>query len=655
MNPNPSQSNKRALVILGVLGILVIVLLVGAGVLLAQVFSGGVELPAVATEPAVTFSTAQPDNSTLKKIQQAKVPTSQWVDIASRLQGKKNVPAAVTSLAPLLKIGDKQAFWILNNTTSQHLQEQASLQYISSHVYFWVQDGLTPSPESIKLMGDTFENKIYPTDRQLFGSEWTPGVDNDVHLYIVFTRGPSNHALAYFSSEDELNPLIDPFSNGHELFVVNASLHSQLDDAVLSYLAHEFQHMIEYNMHRTMEGWMNEGLAVLASFKNDYGTGGYDTSFIPHPDLQLNDFPNNEDAVVPHYGAAFLFLDYYLSRFGDASVTQLVKNPAGGLDDVDATLGQIGAKDAHTGQAVNADDLFADWTAANYLGDAVVGDGRYAYSNFPDAPKVQDTQTISSCPLDRQSGTVHQYGADYIHITCRGSYTLSFQGSTRVTVLPADPHSGSQYFWSNKGDESDMTLTHAFDFAAVSGPVSMTYWNWYDVEKNYDYVYLLASTDGQNWEMVKTSSGTTDNPGNNNLGIGYNGASGSWLKETVDLSKYAGQKVQLRFEYITDAEVFGEGYLLDDVSIPAIGYSTDFEADDGGWEASGFVRIQNMLPQTYRLSLIDLGSPKSVTTLDLTADQTTSVTLGLRNDVVLIVSGTTRYTRQLASYELTIK
>jgi hypothetical protein len=33
-----------------------------------------------------------------------------------------------------------------------------------------------------------------------------------------------------------------------------------------------------------------------------------------------------------------------------------------------------------------------------------------------------------------------------------------------------------------------------------------------------------------------------------------------------------------------------------------VNYSTDFEADDGGWTAVGFVRVNNVLPQTFRLA-----------------------------------------------------
>ncbi len=197
-------------------------------------------------------------------------------------------------------------------------------------------------------------------------------------------------------------------------------------------------------------------------------------------------------------------------------------------------------------------------------------------------------------------------------------------------------------------------MTHTFDFSQVSGPLSMTYWTWYDLEKDYDFAYLEASVDGQTWKLLKTPSCTTKNLSGNNYGCGYNAASQIWLNETVDLSQYAGKKVQLRFEYITDAAVNGEGLLLDDISIPAINYSTDFEKDDGGWQAKGFVRIQDTLPQTFSLSLIEQGKTTVIKTLQAKSDQTLSIPIQLGGDVnddVLVVSGTTRFTRQQANYQ----
>ncbi|MDP3186436.1 MAG: immune inhibitor A, partial [Anaerolineales bacterium] len=181
---------------------------------------------------------------------------------------------------------------------------------------------------------------------------------------------------------------------------------------------------------------------------------------------------------------------------------------------------------------------------------------------------------------------------------------------------------------------------------------------WYDLENDYDYLYLEASRDGQHWQMLVTPSGTAEDPSGNSFGWGYNGVSGGWIQESVDLSQFAGQKVSLRFEYVTDAAVNGEGFLLDDLVIPEIGYQTDFEADDGGWQAAGFVRIQNSLPQTFRLALIlkrDNGT--RVTIIPINPDQTADIPirLGSGEEAILVVNGTTRFTRELAAYQFSIR
>jgi len=165
-----------------------------------------------------------------------------------------------------------------------------------------------------------------------------------------------------------------------------------------------------------------------------------------------------------------------------------------------------------------------------------------------------------------------------------------------------------------------------------------------------------ASTDGENWQMLSTPSGTPEDPTGANYGWGYTGTSGNspqWIQEKVDISQFAGGEVQLRFEYITDGAVNGEGFLLDDVSIPEIGYFSDFENDDGGWLSEGWVRITNVLPQTFRLALIKHGAQTTVEHIPLSADNSANIQLDIGSDVrqvTLVVTGTTPFTRQKAAY-----
>jgi len=602
--------------------------------------------PKEAREPATDAA-----YETLETLKNATVPVNDPRDLAERLLGIQDIPLTFETNFP--RLGDQRMFWVSNVDTNENFQITANLEYVTDHAYFWIEDGVLFDARELQRLGDAFENQIYPTNREFFGSEWSPGVDNDPHLYILLAGNLGFNLAGYFSSADELHPLAHDYSNAHEMFLLNADNIDLGDEFTYGVLAHEFQHMIHWYTDRNEESWLNEGFSELSSLLNDFDPGGFDGIYAMNPDLQLTDWPDDPDATTPHYGAGLLFTTYFLDRFGEDATKAVVAHPDNGMDSIDTVLQGMNIKDGVTAQAVRADDVFGDWVIANFLQDGSVMDGRYDYSNYRSAPQTRKTETLNDCSGNWQNRNVKQYGVDYIEITCEGEYQLEFSGQTTVGVLKPDAHSGDYAFWSNKGDESNMRLTREFDFTNITGPITFTYWTWYDLEDDYDYLYLDASTDGETWQIIPTPSCTAEDPSGNSYGCGYNGSTNGWRKEEVNLSNFAGQKVWLRFDYVTDAAVNGEGLLLDDMSIPAIGYSTDFEGDDGGWLAEGFVRIQNQLPQTFRVSLIRMGTDTVVETLVL--DETQSVTVpvsigGSIDKVVLVVSGTTRFTRQEAGY-----
>ena len=606
--------------------------------------------------PTVVPAVAEDD---LKILDEAQVPVNNLDDLAERLKGIKNIPVTETPPPRPFQIGAVQKFWAMNNEESKAFQVDATLRYISPHLYFWIENGVQYSPADLQKLGDTFENKIYPTDRKFFGSEWTPGVDDDVHLYILYARNLGSTTGGYFSSYDEYDPKAYPYSNAHEMFLISADNEPLNDPYTYGTLAHEFQHMIHWNRDRNEQSWMNEGFSEVATLLNGLYNSNADQAYISNPDLQLNDWPNvpSAGAHEPNYGASFLFLDYFLNRFGNKVTQDLVGNTQHGLESIDTTLAADHEIDPVTGKTITADDVFADWAATNFLDNPKVGDGRYTYQNFPQAPKAKETKRFSNCPTPQQDITVHQYGVDYLGFTCPGSYTLHFTGSTQVNLLDAQPHSGAYDFWSNMADESDTTLTHSFDFSQVTGPIQLHFSTWYDTEKDFDYVYLEARAAGGDWKILQAPHSTDSNPNGNSYGWAYTGNSGGWIQEAVDLSAYAGKQVDIRFEYVTDSENLGDGFLVDDISIPQINYQTNFEQDSGGWDGAGFVRISNALPQTYRLSLISIGGTTTVQPITLNADQTANIPLKIGGDVreeVLVVSGTTRFTRQETSYQISV-
>ncbi len=131
----------------------------------------------------------------------------------------------------------------------------------------------------VKALMDTFDQKIIPTNREFFGSEWTPGVDGDPHIYVLYAGGIGSNIGGYFSSSDEYNPLVREYSNGHELFLLNTS-QPLGDDYAYSTLAHEFVHMIQIATDRNDVSWLNEGFAELGAFLNGYDVGGADWYYV---------------------------------------------------------------------------------------------------------------------------------------------------------------------------------------------------------------------------------------------------------------------------------------------------------------------------------------------------------------------------------------
>ena len=673
-NPRPANKGLIAVAVLAVCCVCAELVVLGAGIYYyiqnAGKLPGGPTQSGSVTEvPTVVVSRPTIDavsKDTEEALRTTIIPDSDLYDLACRLKDVCGVSHTLPAPATPFKVGDKEKFWASNSDTSKNFQVNTTLRYITPHSYFWLEDGVDAKDSDIKALMDTFESKIYPTDREFFGSEWTPGVDNDPHIYVLYIRGVGQSTGGYFSTPDEYNPAVFKYSNGHELFIFNADGESLTDEYTYGTLAHEFQHMIHWNLDLNESSWMNEGFSEVASFLNGYSVGGSDSTYAQNPDLPLTEWTslsNDPNVTVAHYGESFLFLTYFLDRFGDKVTQAVVKDQANSLESIDDTLSALNVTDKQTGKAITADDVVMDWMAAMYLQDSSVGDGRYAYHNYKDAPQTSATQKIDNCPSGSEKESVSQYGADYIEITCPGEHTLTFTGSTVTHILPTDAHSGKYMFWSNKADQSDTTLTREFDFSNTKGMIDLSYWTWYDLEKGYDYLYLEASTDGQHWTIVKTPSCTEKDESGNSYGCGYNAKSGgtekaAWINEQVDLSSYAGKKVQLRFEYVTDAEVLGEGLLLDDVAIPAINYSSDFEADDGGWKANGFVRVENTLPQTFRLSLIVKATGKTtVQAVPVSQDQTATVPLALKSgeSAVLIVTGTQRFAPLSSGYTVEVK
>ncbi|MBN1230630.1 MAG: immune inhibitor A [Anaerolineales bacterium] len=597
----------------------------------------------------------------LETLENTLVPIRDLNDLAIRLGGVTvDIPSAKEPTDIYYQIGDERVFWVSNVDTYDTFQTTATLEYVTDHAYFWFENGVDVDQSALAALADEFENNIYVTNHEFFGSEWSPGVDGDPHIYLLFATNLGASVYGFFSSSDEVSPLAHEYSNTAEMFYLNADYLTPDNPETPSVLAHEFQHMIHWAQDRNETSWVNEGFSMLASQLNGFSAGGHDSIFIYTPDHQLNDWPNGEISTTPYYGAAYLFSAYMLDRLGEENTRAVVASPENGMTSIDGVLVDSPIYDSIRGENLTADDIVQDWVLANYLKDGSIADGRFTYYNYADSPQAYETETISDCGGDF-TRDVSQYGADYIRITCSGNHTINFEGSPLVNLLPTSAYSGDYVIWSNKGDLSDMTMTREFDFSDVRGEIQMNFSTWYDIEEGWDYVYLVISEDnGKSWEIQTTQTGTALDPYGNGYGFGWSDASNGWIEETVNLSAFTGEKVLVRFEYVTDDAVNGEGMLIDNISVPAVDYFSDFESDTGGWELAGFERISFSLPQSFRLSLVLTGfdpNDTEVIYIPLNENNLASVSFEIGDqysEATFVVTGTTRMTRQKATYGFSI-
>src|SRR5574339_224017 len=158
---------------------------------------------------------------TVSTLLTTEVPENDPYDLACRLQQLCNVPETVPGKS--YQVGDTETFWILNSDSVSHNQITARLVYVTPHSYFWADQNADVDESDVKKLMDTFEEKIYPTNQEFFGSEWTPGVDGDEHIFVIYAGGLGSNVGGVYNSSDEYNPQIQPNSNAHESFVISSN------------------------------------------------------------------------------------------------------------------------------------------------------------------------------------------------------------------------------------------------------------------------------------------------------------------------------------------------------------------------------------------------------------------------------------------------
>ncbi len=126
-------------------------------------------------------------------------------------------------------------------------------------------------------------------------------------------------------------------------------------------------------------------------------------------------------------------------------------------------------------------------------------------------------------------------------------------------------HSGAYSYYSNTGNRYYNYMTTMLEYEVGAGD-ELVIQCWYDIESNWDYAYVQASFDNGPYFNLAGNITTNWNPNGTNLGNGITGSSGGWVEGVFDLDDHTGENMRLRFAYITDGYVFGDGIYIDDIT-----------------------------------------------------------------------------------------
>jgi immune inhibitor A len=203
----------------------------------------------------------------------------------------------------------------------------------------------------------------------------------------------------------------------------------------------------------------------------------------------------------------------------------------------------------------------------------------------------------------------------------RGAKIVLPDGLVPTPVRPR----GRYQWWGGKTSMNNARMTLRSPLAIPAGGAQLSFAATYDIELEWDYLWVQASTDGgQTWATLTNTHTICEHDVDwigeqygfpaDMCGAGLGGLTGTtatfpaYDQEVFDLGAFAGQSVLLRFWYMTDPFTLGEGPYLDDVAVTAadgtVLFADGAESGDANWVYSGgWARNEGMQSFTHNYYL----------------------------------------------------
>ncbi|WP_282140965.1 Ig-like domain-containing protein [Cytobacillus oceanisediminis] len=248
------------------------------------------------------------------------------------------------SINSFYSVGDYKNFWVSNLTTNANEQINARLAYSGSKANVWVHNNEITDSDAEKL-GIEFDSKIHSSVTNHFGPESDVNSDGKINILSYDIQdgfsGSGGYVAGYFWAGDLYNV---SGSNMSEIFYIDtypAMGMGSVKDVTSSYetLAHEFQHMVNFNRNALIEGggsmdtWLNESLSMAAEqIYTGYGledrVNYYNVSAAIQNGHSLLYWDRSGD-TLSNYSLSYLFGQYIKIQagIGDQIFKEILQDP----------------------------------------------------------------------------------------------------------------------------------------------------------------------------------------------------------------------------------------------------------------------------------------------------------------------------------------
>lgn len=178
---------------------------------------------------------------------------------------------------------------------------------------------------------------------------------------------------------------------------------------------------------------------------------------------------------------------------------------------------------------------------------------------------------------------------------CRGVKIVLPDQKVRQTVQPI----GSFAWWGGREDLANAMMTLATPLNAIPAAGATLRCDLaYNIENGWDFLWIQVSTNnGATWITLSNAFATSQHdPGWIGATYGMDGAAGftsvspgfpAFTNMSFTLNAFANQVIRLRFWYMTDWGMLGDGPFVDNISITAPGgvvlFSDNAESGDANW------------------------------------------------------------------------